>query len=195
MPDAIINKLTRLLGRELTQEEQDRFLRCKEILQVSDDDAIWDLLAAMEYQRTYYEELPARIEESAQRVLHGISSTPQHGAPQIQNPGVGKFTNPSSMKAWFPWAVYALVAITIYGAINMWIGYCLGSGTIHPPAYLLKMPFGIVLGIASLCFGIGMAIKLGKDYAAEQSLAKQEIVITVGCIIFSIAICVLTIIY
>jgi hypothetical protein len=68
-----IRRLEKLLDRELGIEEKERLARIQRVLAIDDSDALWDVVAAMEYQRAFYEELPEKIAEASTEVLQGIS--------------------------------------------------------------------------------------------------------------------------
>jgi hypothetical protein len=64
-----LGQIEKLLGRELSVEGKERLRRIKDVLKIDDKDAFWDLLAAMEYQRVYYEALPAKITAASAEIL------------------------------------------------------------------------------------------------------------------------------
>ena len=47
--------LEKLLGRELGNEEKERLQRIQDTLRIGPNDALWSIIAAMEYPRIYYE--------------------------------------------------------------------------------------------------------------------------------------------
>jgi hypothetical protein len=55
-----IRQLETLLERELAPDEIERLRRVRDILHIADNDALWDMLTAMEYQRAFYEALPGK---------------------------------------------------------------------------------------------------------------------------------------
>ena len=58
--DSMID-LGKACGRELSEAEAARLREAGSRLNLREDDALWPLLAAMEYQRIYYEALPEKI--------------------------------------------------------------------------------------------------------------------------------------
>ena len=56
--------LGKMCGRELSEAEAARLREVGSRLNLREDDALWPLLAALEYQRIYYEALPERPEPS-----------------------------------------------------------------------------------------------------------------------------------
>ena len=71
--DAIIN-LEEALGRKFTEQESARLREIGRQLHLRDDDALWSLLAALEYQRIFYEALPDRIADASREIMDGISA-------------------------------------------------------------------------------------------------------------------------
>ena len=54
-------RLERLLDRELSDGEKERLRRIQDTLGIKDNDGMWDVIIALEYQRKYYDELPEKI--------------------------------------------------------------------------------------------------------------------------------------
>lgn len=63
--DSVID-LGKVCGRKLSEAETARLRETGNKLNLREDDALWPLLAAMEYQRIYYEALPEKIAGSVQ---------------------------------------------------------------------------------------------------------------------------------
>ena len=59
------DRMERLLDRSLSDEEKDRLRRIQDTLGIAENDALWDIIIAMEYQRKYYDELPEKIARAA----------------------------------------------------------------------------------------------------------------------------------
>ncbi len=68
-----MDRLERLLERELSGEERERLRRVQDAFGISDNDALWELIMAMEYQRKYYDELPDKISSAAKEIFNGLS--------------------------------------------------------------------------------------------------------------------------
>ena len=54
---------------KLTPEQEARVREVAVRLQIREDDAVWQLLEAMEYQRIFYEKLPKHIEDTSGKLL------------------------------------------------------------------------------------------------------------------------------
>ena len=149
-----------LLGRPLSVEEKERLRRIKDILHIADNDALWDILTAMEYQRKYYEELPEKITQAAAEIFKELSVAAEKEVALAQSrlaESVVKQAEKLSLKthigSWLAWGGLAFFLLLLYGALLLWAGYCIGSGQTQPPALLLRMPVGIIM--AGLCVGGG----------------------------------------
>jgi hypothetical protein len=64
-PGVSIHVCRNLYFGELSEEETARLRGIGDALNLSPDDAVWDILAAMEYRRVFYEELPEKIAQAA----------------------------------------------------------------------------------------------------------------------------------
>lgn len=53
--------LEKLLERKLENGEKERLQRIQDTLRIGPNDALWTIIAAMEYPRMHYEELPEKI--------------------------------------------------------------------------------------------------------------------------------------
>lgn len=160
-----VQRLEKLLERALTEEETARLRRIKNVLEIADDDAIWDVLAAMEYQRVYYEDLPAKIAGAAEAILNKIGAAATGNCASNKSP-LSRF--PASlpdMAALLPVAFLFLTALLAYGSLILWAGYCIGSGRAHPPELMLRMPSGLLMGGLCLMGGILLGVRAAKDFA------------------------------
>ena len=151
-------RLEKLLGRELEQSEKERLQRIQDVLKIGPNDALWSIIAALEYQRTYYEELPEKIRTATEEILAEWSEAARKNAatPQKAKPKkVGEQTKVISLKElmqpWCIWALLTLCLLLLYGSLSMWAGYSIGSGQTQPPGLLMRMPVGVLIGI--LCMG------------------------------------------
>ena len=128
-----INHLEELLDRKLTEKEQERFRRIKDILKISDNDALWDILIAMEYQRTYYEDLPQKIHSVTEEICQDIKSLAEHEVTiaqyKLAESVVAQAKNFSfrfNYMQIFIWGILFFIACMFSGAALMWMGYALG---------------------------------------------------------------------
>lgn len=79
-----IRRIETMMDRALSATEKERLGRIQTILGVADNDALWDVLAALEYQRTFYDELPRKIGATAKDILQGIATAAEKEAAAAQ---------------------------------------------------------------------------------------------------------------
>lgn len=179
-----------LLGRELSGEEKDRLRRIKDTLQIVDNDALWDVIIALEYQRKYYDELPEKISSAATEIFNGLSLAAEKEVALAQGrlaESVVEQAKKMSLKIhgqlWIRWGIFALLLLMLYGSLLLWAGYSIGSGQTHPPAMLLRMPVGVLIG--ALCFGGGIfgGVLAAKDFSESRSRWRKHLLLAVGCLL------------
>lgn len=184
-----IDRLERLLERALSAEEKDRLRRIKDILGIADNDALWDVLTAMEYQRKYYDELPEKISLAATEIFKGLSQTAEKEVAKVQGrlaERVAEQAKSLSLKihlhTWLLWGVLALISLLLYGSLLLWAGYSIGSGQTQPPALLLRMPSGFLIGGLCAPCGIFWGVLAARGYASGNSGWKKHMLAALGCV-------------
>lgn len=184
-----------LLGRELSAEEKDRLRRIKDTLQIADNDALWDVIVAMEYQRTYYEELPERISKKTMEIFGGLSQAVEKEVTLAQSrlaESVVKQAENLSMKThihtWLKWGALTLIFLLLHGSLLMWIGFRIGSGQTQPPAMLLRMPVGVVLAGMGLFGGILYGTYAARSFSEGDTGWKKNLGIALGIVLVSMLI-------
>ena len=182
-----IAQLETLLGRELSIPEKERLRRIKDTLQIADNDALWDIIVAMEYQRKYYEELPEKISLVAANISNRLSEAVVKEVAIAQSQLAGSMVEQArklSLKihvhSWLIWGVSVLILLLLCGSFLVWIGYCLGSGQAQPVVSLLHMPTGIVIGTLSLGCGIFCGGLAAKDYSEYNVAWRKRLLVALG---------------
>ncbi len=173
-------QLESLLGRPLSVEEKERLRRIKDTLHIADNDAMWDILTAMEYQRKYYEELPEKITLAATEIFKELSVAAEKEVALAQSrlaesvvEQAKKLSLKSHIRSWLAWGGLALFLLLLYGALSLWAGYCIGSGQTQPPAFLLHMPVGILLSGLGITGGFLIGATAAKKFANGQAEWKK----------------------
>lgn len=179
-----------LMGRELTAEEKDRLRRIKDTLQIADNDALWDVIIALEYQRKYYDELPEKVSGAAAKIFEELSLAAEKEVAKAQSllaENVAKQAENLSLKmhvrTWLLWGIFALVLLLLYGSLLLWAGYSLGSGQTHPPALILRMPVGVIVGTLGLSGGIFLGVMAAKEFAEGHTRWRKGLLAALGCIL------------
>ena len=70
--DAIF-RIEKARGQKFSEEEAARLRKVGDELDLRDDDALWPLLAVLEYQRVFYEALPDKIAGTSSEIMQGIA--------------------------------------------------------------------------------------------------------------------------
>lgn len=149
---------------------------------------MWDVIIALEYQRKYYDELPEKISSAAAEFLNGLSLAAEKEVALAQGrlaesvvEQAKKISVKMHVQLWIRWGVFALLQLMLYGSLLLWAGYSIGSGQTHPPAMLLRMPVGVLIG--ALCFGCGIfgGVFAAKDFSESRSRWRKHLLMAVGC--------------
>lgn len=147
-----IKQLEEILGRQLSESEINRLERIKRTLAIRDDDALWDILVALEYHHDYCEKLPEKI---AQITLENNSEFLKVAQKELsktykENSSDPHSGNPRNKEVRLIGLSVFLIVLLLYGAGSMWAGYALGTGKLLTPLTILVMPVGYVIGVLFL---------------------------------------------
>lgn len=174
-------RLEKLLGRELEQSEKERLQRIQDVLKIGPNDALWSIIAALEYQRAYYEELPQKIRTATEEILAEWSEAARKNAAAPQKTKLkkaGEQTNVISLKElvqpWFVWALLTFCLLLLYGSLSMWAGYSIGSGQTQPPGLLMRMPVGVLMGLLCMSVCVMEGIRAAKAFADTDSSWRKH---------------------
>jgi hypothetical protein len=195
-----ITRLEKLLDRELSAEEKERLRRIQDTLQISAEDALWDVLTAMEYQKAYYEELPQKIATVSTDILRGISAAAEAEARLAQGrlaenvaELAQKLAVRINMATLLPMGLAALVSLLAYGSLMLWAGFHIASGQGHDLVWILRMPSGVIMGGLCLGGGVFLGVNIAKDFAEGGKRWRKTMCIALGLLVaggttFSLAI-------
>ena len=178
-----ITRIERLRGHKLSDEEAARLREISGSLNLRDDDAVWNILAALEYQRVFYETLPEKIAETSTEVLRGfsIAADKETAAAQARLAEsvaelAQKLAIRINMATLLPMGLAALVSLPAYGSLILWAGICIGSGQTHDPAWILKMPSGILMGGLILGGGLPPGFHAAREFADGGGEWKKRLI-------------------
>ena len=185
-----IKRLEKLLERKLSVEEKERLRTIGRVLGIGDNDAFWDVLSAMEYQKFYYEELPAKIAAASTEVLQGFSEAAEAEARRAQSllaesvaEQARKLSLRINMETLLPLGVLALVCLLAYGSLLMWAGFCLGSGQVQSMALILRMPSGILMGALCLAGSLFLGVHAGREFAEEGKGWRKKALVALAMLV------------
>ncbi len=192
-----IEQYKKLLGRELSHEEKERLQRIKNTLNFADNDALWDVLIAIEFQRTFYENIPKEIERKTQEIFENISVATEKEIQLTQGRLTKKvFAHTETLTLQkhgvflVTWGIITLVVLLIYSSTLMLAGYCMALKAIQPWSFL-AMPVGIIIGCLCMLVGVILGILSAKIYAEGRKpwykyLTGSSIAFIMGAILLSL---------
>lgn len=158
--DSVID-LGKACGRELSEAEAARLREIGNSLNLREDDALWPLLAAMEYQRVYYEALPDKIAGASRAIMDGMAAAAEKETATAQarltDSVVEEARNLASKIQYgklVPMWLLALICLLAYGSLMLWAGFRIDTGRDLPLAAVLHMPVGWL--ISGLCLAAGV---------------------------------------
>ena len=153
-------------GSKVTREEYHRLTMMQQALNLKDDDAVWMLFLAMEYQKSFYETLPRKISDTTSELLRRVRETADREAANAQNRLIQsvieqteKLTARVHIMPLMPIYLLIILCLMVFGSVTYWAGLCAGLGRPLPLEAALNIPAGIIflaLAIASafFCFGL-----------------------------------------
>ncbi len=176
--------LCKSCGRALTETEMERLREISSRLNLRSDDALWPLLAAMEYQRVYYEALPEKISKTSREVMDNITSV----AEKVTAASQAKLTESVVEEARYlarstnyaqivTMICIGVVGVLFYGSLMFWAGHQIGAKVTMPLPEFMCMPSGwLISGCSALggLFCLYQALK--KVYVEESGWWKYAIV-------------------
>ena len=194
--DTVID-LGKACGRELSEAEAARLREVGNKLNLRDDDALWPLLAAMEYQRIYYEALPEKIAGASRTIMDGMAAAAEKETAAAQarlTDSVVEEARNLASKMQFgklvPMWLFALICLLAYGSLMLWAGFRIDTGRDVPLAAVLHMPSGWLISGLCLATGVFCGTLSAMSFAeAEKVWHKKGLValffLMLGGIIFN----------
>ena len=189
--------LGKACGRELSEAEAARLREVGNKLNLRDDDALWPLLAAMEYQRIYYEALPEKIAGASRTIMDGMAAAAEKETAAAQarlTDSVVEEARNLASKIQFgklvPMWLFALICLLAYGSLMLWAGFRIDTGRDVPLAAVLHMPSGWLISGLCLATGVFCGTLSAMSFAeAEKVWHKKGLValffLMLGGIIFN----------
>ena len=167
--------LGKACGRELSQAEAARLREVGSRLNLREDDALWPLLAAMEYQRIYYEALPKKIAEASRAIMDGMAAAAERETAAAQ----ARLTDSVVEEAEYlaskiqygrlvPLWLLALICLLAYGSLMLWAGFRIDTGRDMPLAAVLHMPAGWLISGLCLAAGVFCGGVAAKEFAEAE---------------------------
>ena len=167
--------LGKACGRELSEAEAARLREIGNRLNLREDDALWPLLAAMEYQRVYYEALPEKIAKASKTIMDGMTAAAEKETAAAQarltKSVVEEAQNLASKIQYgklVPLWLLALICLLAYGSLMLWAGFRIDTGRDMPLAAVLHMPAGWLISGLCLVAGVFCGGVAAKEFAEAQ---------------------------
>ncbi len=190
MNEQRIARYEQLLGHKLTTEEVERLRRISGVLRISDNDALWDIIIAMEYQRTFYEALPQRIEQSSANIFEHLSNAAQQEVTKAQASlaecVVAQAKRLSLREhgiTYLIWGSIVFALTIIYGSLMLWVGLNMGSQGVEKLHAILRMPSGIILMGLALCGSLFTGMCAARYFSEDKSIWRRYALIATACCI------------
>lgn len=192
-----ITRIETVRGQKLSEQEAARLREVAETLHLRGDDAVWDIVAALEYQRVFYEALPEKIAGVTTKIIQGIALAAEKEAAAAQArlaDSVVKQAKRLSAKIQYatllPTAMAALVSLLAYGSLLLWAGFQIGSGRAQPLALWLQMPSGLLMGGLCLATGLFCGVVTARTFAeSEKGWYGSALVATVFLVAGAVSFC------
>ncbi|GAB7496461.1 hypothetical protein [uncultured Bilophila sp.] len=188
--------LGKACGRKLSEAEAARLREVGNRLNLREDDALWPLLAAMEYQRVYYEALPKEIAAASKTIMDGIAAAAEKETAAAQarltDSVVREAQNLASKIQYdrlVSMGLLALICLLAYGSLMLWAGFRIDTGRNIPLVAILHMPSGWLISGLCLAAGLFCGVLSAKSFVEEKKgIWKQGIsallLIFTGCSMF-----------
>ncbi|MBQ8173567.1 MAG: hypothetical protein IJY48_06395 [Mailhella sp.] len=166
MTVSAIKHLERMRGSKVTCEEYHRLTMMQQALNLQDDDAVWMLFLAMEYQKAYYEQLPKKISDTTTELLKRVRETADREAANAQNRLIQsvieqteKLTARVHIMPLMPIYLLIILCLMAFGSMTYWAGLCAGLGKPLSLENVYYVPAGMViegmtLTAIAFCLGI-----------------------------------------
>lgn len=94
-----------------------------------------------------------------------------------------KLSLKTHVHTWLLWGALALFLLLLYGALLLWAGYAIGTGQTQPPALLLKVPVGILIGALCICGGIFSGVLAARAFSEGDAKWRKLLLAAIGCLL------------
>ena len=188
--------LGKACGRRLSEAEAARLREVGNRLNLREDDALWPLLAAMEYQRVYYEALPKKIAAASKTIMDGMAAVAERETAAAQ----AKLTDSVVKEAEYlaskiqyaklvPMWLFALICLLAYGSLMLWAGFRIDTGRDIPLAAILYMPAGWLISGLCLVAGVFCGWGTATEFAEGERGWWKKGIMAFGFITVSVILC------
>ena len=189
--------LGKACGRKLSEAEAARLREVGNRLNLREDDALWPLLAALEYQRVYYEVLPEKIAKASQTIMDGMAAAAEKETAAAQaklTDSVVREAQTLASKIQYdrlvPMGLFALICLLAYGSLMLWAGFRIDNGRDIPLAAFLHMPSGWLISGLCLVAGVFCGWETATEFAEGERGWWRKGITTFGFTMVGVMLCI-----
>jgi hypothetical protein len=190
--DPPTDPFSQLLGRKPTREERERLQRIKSALKLSDNDALWSVLVALEYYDSLYREYPRNIADEVRSCINAARTLQGEGGGQESSTRTsrGSLSATTLGPSW--WLPAFLAHQVLFGSVCMTAGFTIGTsghavwsdrpahGAAKVLTSLLGAPSGWMMFALLLPFTVASA-RAGWAMRNRGSMHAGLVVIVLAC--------------
>jgi hypothetical protein len=128
---SVDDAFSELLGRQATDQERERLCRIKTALKLSDNDALWSILVALEFYDSLYREYPRKIAEELRSVLGSAMSEAPRTPRKIRDDDFSTestWQSTLSLRGSTRWLPALLAHQVMFGAVCVTVGVEIARG-------------------------------------------------------------------
>ena len=190
--------LEKVCGRPLSEAEAARLKEIGSRLGLREDDALWPLLAALEYQRVFYEALPEKIVEASREIIGNMEAAaenvPSAAQAKLTESVIREVRHLASERNYDAVAAMVFiggVCVALFGSLMLWAGYNVGTDEKILMPGILYMPSGwLVAGLCAvgtlICGYIAMQKFLNSETEWGRHLLAAFCMFVVGLVVFQL---------
>ena len=185
--------LGKACGKKLSEAEACRLRDIGNRLNVREEDALWPLLAAMEYQRVYYEAFPKKIAVASKTIMDGmaVAAEKETAAAQARlTDSVVKEAQNLASKIQYdrlvPMGLFALICLLAYRSLMLWAGFRIDTGRDVPLTAVFQMPSGWLISGLCLTIGLFYGVIAARKFAEGNRRWSKRFLAAIICLLSSV---------
>lgn len=207
MDKKLRSNFEKLLDRKASEEEIKHLYHVKNALGIRDNDALWLILMALESYNTLYKRYPAMLAAEFAKMVEKQQEHLEVVADAETKKYLSKLTDSvvgtakhiagkqSDAMLLLSWGWF-FVALTVFGALCVMVGYVVGTGKIPPWWYpgdnlgtmvagtLAKTPAGWITALGAAIVSTGALWRIKDDLSSRKN--RVLLAVSAALILFSI---------
>jgi hypothetical protein len=196
------DRFTALLGRALRREDRDRLVKVRNALGIRANDAVWDVMIALDYHLQLYSAVPNQLAAEREKLVAELGALLESvGGQENGAAKVGAFRGGRKSPLW-PWrgqAALLAAAAVAFGAICIAAGWAMAGrgpypwGAAGPLGAVLAAPAGwliflLLLPAASSWARIGWAAARWNEDLRVRAVGWVLLATSIGLIAAALAV-------